>query len=479
MTRDARETWATRTGFVLAAVGSAVGLGNVWRFPWMTAENGGSAFLGVYLGVVLLVGVPGLLGEFVVGRRGRRNPVGSLRALSGSRAWGGVGAVAVLAAVVLLTFYSVVGGWILRYAAESAVGVVAGTPAFVAAPGAFFGQVSHGPAAVGAHLVFLAVTATVVVGGVRRGIERAATVMTPTVVVLLAALAAWAAAQPGTAAGYEFYLAPDFAVLRSDPLGVLVPAAGQALFTLSIGAGTMLTYASYLGEERSLPADATVIAVLNTLVGVLAGLAVFPLLYSGGLDPGTGGPGALFVGLATAFGRLPAGEVLAFALFAAVALAALTSAVSILEIPVAVLTDEVGLGRRRAVASLVVFYGVTGSAAALSPDLFSLLAGPVVDVLLAVGLFAVLVFAGWTLGPDAVAEFRRGAGPVASALATAWRATVAVPVPAFLAFSTLSALGAERAFGAGATVALALAVVGLAVAGARAGAGRALDGRPE
>ncbi|MFC5368510.1 sodium-dependent transporter [Salinirubrum litoreum] len=443
----ARETWATRVGFILAAVGSAVGLGNLWRFPWMTAENGGSAFLVVYLAIVLLVGVPGLLAEFVIGRRTNRNPYGAFRALTDSRVWPLVGVFSVLTGVVLLSFYSVVGGWILRYTAASVTGAVGiGAVPYFADPGAFFGAVAVGPDAVVAHLVFLLLTGAVVLGGVRRGIEVGTTLMVPGVAVLLVALAVWAAGQPNAGAGYDFYLRFDPSVLAGDFLGVLGPAAGQALFTLSVGAGTMITYASYLGEDRSLPFDGATVALLNTAVGVLAGLVVFPLLFSQGIDPTAGptaggGPGAVFVSLAGAFSTLPAGELVAVAFFGVVSLAALSSSISMLELPVSFLVDEFGVSRPVAVGGLLVLVGVTGSATALDQSLFGVVAGPVVDTMLTLGLTAFLLFVGWVLGRDAVVEFERGAGEFARQLSTPWLLVVGVLLPVFLLFTLFTALG--------------------------------------
>ena len=465
----ARETWATRVGFILAAVGSAVGLGNIWRFPWMAAENGGSAFLLVYLLIVVGVGVPGLLAEFIIGRRARRNPVGALRSLSGSRAWGAVGGLSVLTGVVLLSFYTVVGGWILRYFVESVVGFAAGTPAYFSQPGAYFEAVSFGLPALGYHLLFLALTAVIVLAGVRRGIEVATTVMMPTIVVLLVGLAAWAAAQPGAGPGYTFYLEFDVATLRANALPMLGPAAGQALFTLSVGAGTMITYASYIDENRSLPFDGTVVALLNTGVGVLAGLVVFPLLASQGIDPGsTGtGPGAVFVGLVGAFETLPAGSVVATLFFAVVSLAALSSAISMLEIPVSFLVDEFGVRRRDAVGGLFALVAVTGAANALRPALFGVVAGPVVDALLTLGLVVFLLFVAWVLGRDAISEYSSGAGALARRLAAPWLYAVGTVLPLFLLFTLLSQLGLRAAVGLWWTVAAAVAVCAVAVVGLR------------
>jgi len=462
-----RETWATRTGFILAAAGSAVGLGNIWRFPWMTAENGGSAFLAVYLLVVLGVGVPGLLGEFVIGRRARRNPVGALRNLSGSRGWAAVGAVSAVTGVALLSFYSVVGGWILRYLLVSVAGPPTGGAAYLANPGAYFEAISFGYEAVAFHLLFLALTGGIVLGGVRRGIELGTKVMMPAILVLLVGMAAWVVTQPGAGAGYQFFLGFEFAALRENFFVVLGPAAGQALFTLSVGAGTMVTYASYLGEDRSLPFDGSVIALLNTGVGVLAGLVVFPLLFSQGVDPGTGGPGALFVGIAGAFAALPGGDLLAVAFFGVVSLAALSSSISMLEIPVAVLVDEGGWSRRRAVGTLLALVAATGAVTALRPALFDVVAGTLVDLLLTGGLLAFLLFAAWVLGREAVEEYLTGAGPVAARLATPWLFAIGVVIPVFLVFTLLTTAGVDARFGFWPTVTTAVVAVAAVLVGLR------------
>jgi NSS family neurotransmitter:Na+ symporter len=462
-----RETWGTRTGFILAAAGSAVGLGNIWRFPWMTAENGGSAFLLVYLVIVLGVGVPGLLGEFVIGRRARRNPVGALRNLSGSRIWAAVGGVSAVTGVALLSFYSVVGGWILRYLLVSLTGPVTGGASYLTAPAVYFQSISFGVEAAAFHLLFLSLTGAIVVAGVRRGIELGTKVMMPAVLVMLVGMAVWVATQPGAGAGYDFFLAFDAETITANAFSVLGPAAGQALFTLSVGAGTMITYASYIDEDRSLPFDGAIIALLNTSVGVLAGLVVFPLLFSQGVDPGSGGPGALFVGIAGAFAALPGGELLAILFFGVVAFAALSSSISMLEIPVAVLVDEAGWSRRRAVTVLLALVAATGSFTAMMPALFDVVAGTLVDLLLTGGLVAFLLFAGWVLGRDAVAEYVTGAGPLAVRFATPWLFAIGVAIPLFLMFTLLTTAGVDTLVGFWPTVGVAVAVVATAALGLR------------
>ncbi|RXK51208.1 sodium-dependent transporter [Halorientalis pallida] len=428
-----RASWRTRIGFILAAVGSAVGIGNVWRFPWLTAENGGAAFLLLYLLFVVLVGVPGLLGEFVIGRRARSDPIGAFAKLGGKN-WRPMGGIALLASVVVLSFYSVVGGWILRYLLGSATG------AYFAAPQQFFAAIDYGLGAVAFHVLFLSLTAAVVYAGVDRGIELATTIMVPGILVLLVGLAAWASSLPNAAGGYGFYLSIDWGYLQANFLDVAAAAAGQALFTLSVGAGVMLTYASYLDEDRSLAADGTIIAGLNTLVGLLAGLVIFPVLFSIGVQPGQGGPGALFISLAGAFADLPYSRVIGVTFFGVVTLAALSSAISLFEVPVAYLVDEWDVSRPRATAGVGTLFLVTGGVAALSPNLFTLLADTVANLALTVGLLGFLLFDGWVLGRVALEEYESGAGPLARTLGRPWLYAIAVVLPVFLAFTGLSSV---------------------------------------
>ncbi|WP_324757554.1 sodium-dependent transporter [Haloarcula sp. GH36] len=429
-----RATWRTRVGFVLAAVGSAVGLGNIWRFPWLTAQNGGGAFLLLYLLVVVLVGVPGLLGEMVIGRRSGRNPVGAFGALCGDR-WRPLGGLALFASVVVLSFYSVVGGWILRYTLASATG------AYFSAPQEYFAAIDYGVGAAGFHALFLLATAAVVYVGVDRGIEVATTVMVPGIVLMLGGLAVWAGTLDGATGGYEFYLSLDLSYLRANFFDVLGAAAGQALFTLSVGAGAMLTYASYLGEDRSLAADGTLIAGLNTGIGVLAGLVIFPLLFSLGVDPGAGGPGALFISLAGAFADLPYSNLVGVAFFGVVLLAALSSSISIYEVLVSYLVDEHGASRGGATAAVGTLFLVTGSGAALSPSLFTLLADTIANLALTAGLLGFLLFDGWVLGRLALEEYELGAGRIATLAGRPWFVAIAVILPLFLAFTFVTGIG--------------------------------------
>ncbi|ELY75049.1 sodium:neurotransmitter symporter [Natrinema pallidum DSM 3751] len=447
-------------GFVLASIGSAAGLGNIWRFPWLTAGNGGSAFLFVYSLIVVGVGVPGLLAEFVLGRRGRQTPIGTFRSLIASRWGSALGTFNVITALVILSFYSVVGGWILRYMLASPTG------AYFGQPQQFFGTISYGLQAVVFHLLFLGVVAAIVFFGVSRGIERASKVMLPAVVLFLSGLAVWTATQPNTAAGYAFYLSFDADYLVANFSSVLGPAAGQALFTLSLGTGAMLTYASYLDEDVSLPRNTLVIAFSNMFIGVLAGLVVIPLLFSQGIDPGHGGPGALFVSLAPAFASLPGGTVVATAFFATVLMAAVTSGINLLETLVATLIDCFDVPRRRATLLVSLLLAVTGSGLALVGPIFEFVSGTLADLLLTVGLFAFVAIVGWLLRAAALAEFRAGTDRFA-VLAEPWLLTVSWVLPVVVLFmltNTLVSLAGVSLGAAGRAVVAVVATVGCRLA---------------
>ncbi|MFB6160029.1 MAG: sodium-dependent transporter [Haloferacaceae archaeon] len=416
-----RETWATRVGFVLAAVGSAVGLGNIWQFPFQTGKNGGAAFLVVYLAAVLLIGFPAMLVEFVVGREAERNPVDAFARLGHGR-WRIAGAVGAFSAFWILAFYSVVGGWVIRYALASPTG------AYFDGAEAYFGAVAAGPEAVAFHAVFMALTVAIVAGGVEGGIERSTKVMVPSIVVLLVGLGAWASTLDGAGAGYAYYLSPDVDALVANIGSILPAAVGQAFFTLSLGMGAMITYSSYLGEDDSLPADGGTIVVLNTLVGLLAGFVVFPVLFSIGVQPGEGGLGAAFVTLAGAFSRIPAGAALGTVFFVVLLLAALSSAISLLEVVTSFVVDNTAYPRR--VVAVAVGTGVflLGIPSAFGLPYLAWYNAIAYNLLLPLSVLLLLLFVGWVHHTRATAELRRGAGAGAT-FATAWLWFVRTVVP--------------------------------------------------
>ena len=292
-----REQWTSRHGFVLAAIGSAVGLGNMWRFSYLAAENGGAAFVILYLVTTLVVGLPVLLAELVLGRGSQKSPIQALTHYGG-RAWKPLGLVFVTAGFLILSYYAVIAGWALRY------GLAAIASGFDPDAAERFGEVASGWDAFGYHVAFMAFTVFVVVGGVSRGIERTSVVLMPMLFVLVVGLALYAATLDGAGAGYAYYLGADFSKLLS--LDVLKDATGQAFFSLSLGMGAMLTFASYLGRDVNLPRAAAIIAGADIAIAFVAGLVVFPMIFALNLsaDVGASTVGALFITLPKAFAEM-------------------------------------------------------------------------------------------------------------------------------------------------------------------------------
>jgi len=402
-----RETWATRVGFLVAAIGSAVGLGNLWQFPFKTAANGGAGFVVFYLAAVLLVGFPALLAEFVVGRRTQINAIDAFERL-GHREWRFIGVLGVATGFWILSYYNVVGGWVMRYILGSATG------AYFGDPGAYFGAVSAGPEAVLAQGIFLAVAAGIVALGIEDGIEKATKLMVPSIVVLMIVLAVWVTTLDGAMAGYGYFLSPDIDVMLANAGSIVPFAVGQAFFTLSLGMAIMLTYSSYIDEDDDLPFDGGVIVVTNTLIGVLAGLVVFPILFANGIQPGAeGGASALFVATASGFAQLPFGRVLGALFFTVVLIAALSSAISLLEVAVAYVTDNYGYSRPKLALGVGIGLFVLGLPSAMDTAWLTWFDTFAYSLFLPLSVLAMVVFVGWVLAEDAVAELREGAGDLA------------------------------------------------------------------
>ena len=418
-----REQWSTRIGFVLAAVGSAVGLGNIWRFPFVTGEAGGAGFLSVYLLFIVLIGLPAILVEFVVGRRTRRNPVGAMMAI-GQGVWRYVGWIFVVTTFVIMSYYSVIAGWTIRY---TILGVRDGYTADPVAAGEQFGALAQGPEAMAFHALFLLAIVVIVGFGIRRGIELAVKIMVPAIIVIVVGLAAWAATLDGAGAAYRYYLSPDLGAIAADWTSILPSAAGQAFFTLSLGFGIMITYASYLGEDRNLAEDGVVIIGFDTAIAFLVGLVVFPILFTAGIDPSAPGVGAIFVTLAAAFGELSVGGLVGAVFFGTVVIAALSSAISLTEVVVAYAIDELGLARFRATALVCGGIFVLGLAPAYDLVLLELYDGFADGVLLILGGLLVTAYVAWRWPDEAIEELSRGIGPLGS-LGTYWIWMVRVPV---------------------------------------------------
>ncbi|MEC9364987.1 MAG: sodium-dependent transporter [Sinimarinibacterium flocculans] len=361
----AREHWGSRFGFVMAAAGSAVGIGNIWRFPYTTGTNGGGAFLLIYLAIIIGFGLSVAIAEMLVGRAAQRNPVGAFRTLGGG-AWPLVGYGGVLTGFVILSFYIVVAGWTLAYVGFMASGSIHTTDAGQLSQ-VFSGFVADPVRPILYSGVFMALTAWIVVGGIAKGIERWNKILMPALFVILLALVLRAVTLDGAAAGLGFFLKPDFSKVTAE---TFYAAIAQAFFSLSIGMGTLLTYGSYLSRHEHLPKATLTVAMVDTSVAVLAGLMIMPAVFAFGFDP-SAGPGLTFVTLPAVFASMPLGALFGVLFFTLLAIAALTSAVSILEPMVCYFVDEHCMSRRKVVivAALVCF--ALGIPASLSFGIWS------------------------------------------------------------------------------------------------------------
>ncbi len=416
MNAPARETWGSKLAFVLAAAGSAVGLGNIWGFPTVASNNGGGAFLVIYLGAVALVGAPVMLAELAIGRRTQRNPVGAFKALRPGSHWSWLGGLGVLTGLMILSFYSVVAGWTLAYVVKAATGALGPN---VDTAAAFAGVAGTPLPAIGWHLAFMLLTVLIVAGGVREGIERSTKLLMPALLVLLVLLVIRSVTLSGAGPGLEFYLRPDFSEVHT---GVVLAAIGQAFFSLSLGMGAMITYGSYVSKSDDLETSALYVTAFDTLIAVLAGFLIFPTLFHAGMSPGEGGPGMVFVVLTSLLGTIPpapwGGIVFGTAFFVLLAIAALTSSISLLEVVVAWFTDEHGVSRKKAAWGLGVLAFLIGIPSALGNGAvgwLSSLPGVGMDFLsltftvfgqysLVIGALLISIFAGWVWGARAASD---------------------------------------------------------------------------
>ena len=399
--------WSSRFAFILAVTGSAVGLGNIWRFPYIVGENGGGAFVIVYLVCIVIVGLPIMMAEVLLGRRGRRNPVATMRLLgeeeSGTGNWSLIGAIGICTGFLILSLYSVIAGWAVAYVVESASNAFAGADADTVER--IFVSLSTNPLQTGFwYTVFLAATAIVIARGVERGIERAVRVLMPALVGLLLVLLGYSMLHGSFAEGVEFLFEPRFDELTRDGM---MEALGHAFFTLSVGMGAVMAYGAYLPADASILRMSVAVVVADTAIALLAALVVFPIVFANGLDPDAG-PGLVFQSLPLAFGQMPGGVIIATIFFVLLMCAAWTSAISLMEPATAWFIETLDLSRGRAAG---IVGGITWLLAL--PTVFSFstwsevtfLRGTFFDnidflsnsILLPLGGLAIIIFAGWVM----------------------------------------------------------------------------------
>jgi neurotransmitter:Na+ symporter, NSS family len=430
-----RGQWSSQLGFVLAAAGSAIGLGNIWRFPYSAGENGGGAFLLVYLVCVMCLGLPVMLLEISLGRATSKNPVGAIRAIRPRGPWKGLGYLAIVTGVGILSFYSVIAGQVLATFVDFSQRVVTGDVLFA----------SYGAgASVGFFALFLLLTLLVVAGGVQRGIERWAKILMPLLLVLMVVIIIRGLLLPGAGEGLRWLFMPDFGKLN---LQVVLDAMAQAFFSLSLGMGAMLTYGSYLSKRQDILHCGSWVVFFDTLIAILAGLMIFPALFALGQQPDAG-PALIFNVLPAVFEVMAGGVVIGAVFFCLLSVAALTSTVSLLEVVSAYFIDELGWSRRRTVwtaAAITLLVGVPAALAwvGTSPwatvslfgleGVFSLMDFAFVSVSLPLGAVLLCLFGVFVLGLGPASQEIQSSSRSFAAVAPIWRFFVRFICPLFIA----------------------------------------------
>lgn len=404
-----RATLGGKLSAVLVAAGSSVGLGNIWRFPYVAGDNGGGAFLLIYIGCVLLLGLPIMLAEFAVGRTTRRNAVGAYHALD--RRWSFIGYNSVLAAFLILGFYFVVSGWTAEYTVHSLTGELASLSTAEEYAAQFEGFISNPWRPLLYTLLFILATHAVIALGVQKGIERSAKVLMPLLFIILIALSIHSLLMPGAAEGMRFLFRPDFSKVTAS---TLLTALGQAFFSLSVGIDTMVTYASYFKPETNLRHTALNVTLLDTLVAVLAGVVIFPAVFTAGIAPSSG-PSLVFITLPGIFNGMPLSMVWSTVFFLLLVVAALTSTISLHEVITAYLHEEWHLSRRSAAWLTTLSTAALATLASLSLGLlggwricgltlFDALDFATANILLPLGGLFTCIFVGWKLDPERFRE---------------------------------------------------------------------------
>ncbi|MBK5251311.1 MAG: sodium-dependent transporter [Peptostreptococcaceae bacterium] len=451
-------------GFLMAAAGSAVGLGNIWRFPYMTGENGGGAFIIIYLFFVMVVGLSIMIAEFAVGRRTQQSAVGAYKTI-GNR-WTFAGVLGVLSGFFIMGFYPVVGGWSVAYIFKSFSGLLAAPDAI----GDVFGGFKTSPTQpIIWFLVFLAMNTLIVAKGISGGIEKAGKVLMPTLFVLLMLIAMRSMTLPGAGAGLEFLFKPDFSKVTKY---TYLAALGQAFFSLSLGMGCMMTYGSYLNKSENLHSNALMVTLMDTGVALLAGLAIFPALFAFGMEPEQG-PGLVFVVVPQIFAAMGGiGTLFSALFFIALTVAALTSSVSLMEVVVSYMIDSRGMERKPAVYLTSGIMVVTGILSSLSLgvmsgvtflgvgafDFFDILTD---KIFLAIGGMLLAIAVGWFMKKEDLEDELTNGGTIKFALFNVWYYTVKYFIPVAIAFVAVNGIIAIASkslmiFGVGIIVVLAI-----------------------
>lgn len=411
-----RDSFGSRLGALLAMAGSAVGLGNLWRFPYLVGENGGAAFIIIYIILSFMICLPIFISEFVIGRRSQKNAYAAFRDLSGGSAWRWIGLFTIIVPLIVLSYYSVIGGWSIEYMLKSFTFSFSGEESQSVMSTMFTSFVSSTCAPLLAHTGFLLVTTLIVMVGIKDGIEKFSKVMMPLLFFIVIAIAVYSVTLPGAKAGLDYLFTPDFSKIDAK---ACASALGQAFFSLSLGFGTIMTYASYVDKKENIMTQSTATAASDLMFALIAGVAIMPAVFAFGINPQSG-PGLVFETLPYVFGQMPAGGVVAILFFIALLVAALTSSISMLEVAVAYLVEEKNFSRTMACIVLFIFCWVVGAVCSLSfgplsdvrisgGNLFYFFDNLSSNILMTLGSLFTVLFVGWRLKKtDVYDEFTNG-----------------------------------------------------------------------
>ena len=401
-----RDFFSSRFGVIAATAGSAIGLGNIWRFPYVAGENGGGAFLIIYLGFILIIGIPVMLSEFIIGRSAQRNVFGSFRKLAPGKPWYLIGLMGVVAAFMILSFYTAVAGWTLEYLFQS---VINGFDGFTSVQlhDMFYSFTGSPWRPLLWFFIFMALTALIIMAGVQKGIEKYTKILMPLLVLLLLALVIRSVTLPGSTGGIAFLFKPDFSKIAAS---TVLEALGQAFFSLSIGMGTLITYGSYIQKKDSLEFTAVSVALADTFIAILAGLAIFPAVFAFHIEPGSG-EGLVYIALPNIFQQMPGGYFFSIMFFVLLGVAALTSTISVLEVIVAFFVEELRMKRQAATWLVTASVSILGVMCVLSSStladtrifgftVFDLMNNTSANIFLPLGGFFIVIFVAWFLGRE-------------------------------------------------------------------------------
>lgn len=403
-----RDSFSSKFGVLAALAGSAIGLGNIWRFPYVVGQNGGGAFLLIYIVFIAAIGIPVMMSEFIIGRSAQLNPVGAFKKIAPGTKWHLVGMLGVVSVFIIFSFYTVVAGWTLEYVIQSVRWVLfPGKFGFAAMDNAALTQFfsNHYDSFTASiwrpilwFIVMMLLTGYIVISGIKNGIEKFTKILMPIFLVILLILVTRSVTLEGGGEGLVFLFKPDFTQIKAEPFRIVLEALGQAFFSLSIGMGTLITYGSYIKKKENLASTAVSVVAADTFVAVIAGIAIFPAVFAFGIDPADG-PQLVYKTLPVIFQNMAGGLIWAFMFFVLLCFAAVTSTISMLEVIVAYFSEQLNMSRRKATLISLISVGFFGILCTISSDVFGIFnASP--DLMLPLGGFFIVVFVGWIFSRD-------------------------------------------------------------------------------